>query len=125
MNIASNGSKWIKPEKRLAIYSRDNFKCVYCLDSNNLSLDHIIPQSESVDNSPKNLVTSCTRCNSKRGNKSVYSFALTVDNMKRSAVKIIELVYSQLQKEIDIGSAKNMIKEHGSYSKALKVCKNG
>lgn len=26
----ANGSKWIRPEKRLAIYHRDGFACIYC-----------------------------------------------------------------------------------------------
>ena len=27
---ATNGSKWIRPEKRMAIYLRDGLACVYC-----------------------------------------------------------------------------------------------
>lgn len=64
-----NGSKWIRPEKRLAIYHRDGFTCVYCGASARdvtLSLDHLKPRSQGGTNDATNLVTACLPCNSKR-----------------------------------------------------------
>lgn len=40
----TNGSKWIKPVKREAIYRRDDKKCVYCGRDHSLTLDHITPR---------------------------------------------------------------------------------
>ncbi len=63
---------WIRPEKRLAIYLRDGFRCVYCLvdlhdaDPRDITLDHIKCQADGGDNSEGNLVTACRSCNSSR-----------------------------------------------------------
>jgi 5-methylcytosine-specific restriction endonuclease McrA len=65
------GSKWIRPAKRLSIYARDGFACVYCGCSADdsrckLSLDHIVPRELGGTHEASNLVTSCIACNSAR-----------------------------------------------------------
>ncbi len=63
-----NGSKWIRPEKRLAIYDRDHFCCQYCgagaEDGVQLTLDHVTPRELGGENKAGNLVTCCLSCNS-------------------------------------------------------------
>ena len=54
---------------RSRIYKRDGFECVYCGSSKNLTLDHVIPRSRGGTNEWTNLVTSCFKCNSKKGDK--------------------------------------------------------
>lgn len=74
------GSKWIRRDKRLAIYLRDQYRCVYC--NRNLAtvtaklrtLDHIVPVTRGGDNSETNLVTACKRCNDSKGNKTAWEF---------------------------------------------------
>ncbi len=74
------GSKWIRPAKRLAIYIRDGFGCAYCgrdlkdADPSELNLDHLVPRSvfraagdTSGMNDSTNLVTTCRSCNCQRG----------------------------------------------------------
>lgn len=64
-------------ENRLRIFERDGYKCHYCgkqLTRFSATLDHIEPVSEGGDNSERNLVTACLRCNSRRGNKPVSDF---------------------------------------------------
>ena len=64
---------WIRAEKRLAIYLRDNFCCVYCGQDlkketpQNVTLDHLTPRSQGGDNRALNLVTACRACNCSRG----------------------------------------------------------
>ena len=74
-----SGSKWIRIEKRAAIYHRDRWQCIYCKarfdQGAELSLDHIIPWSYGGPDSEDNLITACKDCNSARGNKSVLDFA--------------------------------------------------
>lgn len=76
------GSKWIRPVKRLAIYLRDGLSCVYCGvgieqdDSIRLSLDHITPRIKGGSNNESNLVTCCGRCNSSRGARTFRDFAV-------------------------------------------------
>lgn len=59
--------------KRLSIYRRDNFHCMYCgkriTDLSKLTLDHIYPKSRGGKNTPDNLVTSCKPCNHTKGDR--------------------------------------------------------
>lgn len=54
---------------RNRIYKRDGNQCVYCGSSKNLTLDHIMPKSRGGNNDWMNLVTSCMKCNLKKGNR--------------------------------------------------------
>jgi 5-methylcytosine-specific restriction endonuclease McrA len=73
--------QWIRSEKRLAIYLRDRFTCIYCLadlhDAKpmDITLDHIIPKSDGGSNSETNLVTACRACNCSRQDKPLSRFA--------------------------------------------------
>lgn len=60
--------KVLKPNRN-RIYRRDNNKCVYCGSTKDLTLDHIIPKSKGGPNNWMNLVTSCFKCNSKKGDR--------------------------------------------------------
>jgi len=64
----NKGMDWIKLPKRLAIYVRDSFDCVWCrgvfpIDplGYGLTLDHL---DSTKGNYPENLVTCCRPCNS-------------------------------------------------------------
>jgi hypothetical protein len=67
------GSKWIREVKRLAIYLRDNFRCLYCKkDLRHVArklrtLDHIVPVALGGTNDATNLATCCKRCNDGKG----------------------------------------------------------
>ena len=70
------GGKWIRNDRRLAIYLRDGLACVYCGQSVEedgivMTLDHLKPRSKGGKNEPTNLITACKTCNSSRGNRAV------------------------------------------------------
>jgi 5-methylcytosine-specific restriction endonuclease McrA len=54
---------------RNRIYKRDGFQCMYCGSKKDLTLDHVMPRSRGGKNEWTNLVTSCFKCNSKKGDK--------------------------------------------------------
>jgi len=54
---------------RKRIYKRDNNECVYCGNKKHLTIDHVLPRSRGGKNSWTNLVTCCSPCNIKKGNK--------------------------------------------------------
>ena len=56
---------------RPRIYKRDHYQCVYCGSSKDLSLNHVIPKTRGGGNEWTNLVTSCFKCNLKKGNKTL------------------------------------------------------
>ncbi len=57
------------PLTKSNIFKRDGYKCVYCGSKNNLTLDHVVPQSKGGKDSWDNLVTACKRCNAEKGDK--------------------------------------------------------
>jgi hypothetical protein len=73
--------KWIRPVRRLTIYLRDEFRCVYCgrnlhgADPQEITLDHVNPRVNGGHNSDSNLVTSCKSCNCARQDKPVSKWA--------------------------------------------------
>jgi len=58
-------TKNIRPSRN-RIYKRDDYECVYCGSSRNLTIDHVIPKSRGGTNEWTNLVTSCFKCNLKK-----------------------------------------------------------
>ena len=98
-----NGGGWIRADKRLAIYLRDRFTCIYCLrdlhdaDPRDITLDHIKCRSNGGHNHESNLITACRHCNSSRQDKALSRFAgpETIKhirrNTKRSLKKYIKL----------------------------------
>ena len=65
---------FIKPSEhpnftRFNVFLRDKFSCLYCSDVKNLTFDHLIPKSKGGITSWENVVTACTTCNVKKGNK--------------------------------------------------------
>jgi hypothetical protein len=54
---------------RKQVFKRDNHECQYCGAKEDLTLDHVIPQSKGGEDTWENLVTCCISCNSKKGNK--------------------------------------------------------
>lgn len=54
---------------RKNIFRRDRMKCQYCGKGTNLTIDHIIPKSRGGEDTWTNLVTACTICNQKKGNR--------------------------------------------------------
>ena len=69
------GKNWIRDDKRLAIFIRDRFTCLYCsrdlspLEPREVTLDHFIPCELGGSNSGSNLVTACRSCNSSKRDK--------------------------------------------------------
>jgi 5-methylcytosine-specific restriction endonuclease McrA len=56
------------PNRNL-IYKRDGYSCAYCGETENLTLDHILPSSRGGEDTWENLATCCGSCNVKKGNK--------------------------------------------------------
>lgn len=63
-----------KDKKKIAIFIRDNYHCVYCnkqLNSDSATLDHIVPRKNG---DTTNLATSCKTCNNNKGDNDVEEF---------------------------------------------------
>jgi len=57
---------------KLGIFSRDNFTCQYCGEqpgSAKLTFDHILPRSRGGRTEWTNVITACSKCNSKKSDR--------------------------------------------------------
>ena len=122
-----NGQKWIRNEKRLAIYLRDGLACAYCgstiEDGAVLTLDHVKPHSKGGDNKETNLVTCCRKCNCSRGNRSLRGFCKSVAVYLNHGIKfetIEKHVRNCAARKIDTKAAKEIIDRRGGFSATLK-----
>lgn len=57
------------PLTKKNIMVRDDFKCVYCGDTHNLTIDHIVPVSRGGKTSFENCVAACRKCNNTKGDR--------------------------------------------------------
>ncbi|XP_016466345.2 uncharacterized protein LOC107789092 [Nicotiana tabacum] len=58
-----------KALSRKNIFYRDNYMCQYCSSDENLTIDHVLPIARGGEWTWENLVTACSRCNSRKGHK--------------------------------------------------------
>ena len=59
----------ISTNKRIQIYKRDGFACVYCGSEGDLQIDHIHPFSKGGGDEMENLQTLCRTCNVTKGDR--------------------------------------------------------
>jgi len=76
------------PLTRENIYRRDNYECVYCPPGtdhfkNDLTLDHVLPQSKGGKDTWDNLVTACKQCNHTKADLLIEELGLEHPNPKR------------------------------------------
>jgi len=60
-----------RPNRR-NIFLRDNYSCAYCkkqLNTEELSIDHILPKSRGGKDTWDNLITACKTCNCAKGDR--------------------------------------------------------
>jgi hypothetical protein len=62
-------SRHISSEVQLAVWKRDNGKCVSCGSEEKLHFDHIIPFSKGGSNAVENIQILCAQCNLKKHDK--------------------------------------------------------
>lgn len=125
------GSKWIMPWKRLAIYLRDaeitqGRKCIYCLKdlsqlpAREVTLDHLVPMSvyTGKKDDSHNLVTSCLSCNSAKSDCELMLFLDTNPNVKKGAYKRI---LASIALPLNASFAKSLVKEKKLAKQSAKA----
>jgi hypothetical protein len=74
-------NRMYRPNRR-NIFLRDNYTCVYCLrqlETNELSIDHILPKSRGGKETWENLTTACKSCNCLKGDRTPEEAKLTIN----------------------------------------------
>jgi 5-methylcytosine-specific restriction endonuclease McrA len=73
----------VKPQKRVAftrfnLFLRDEFSCQYCGGKGDLTFDHVVPRAKGGITSWENVVAACSRCNLRKGSKSLRQSGLSL-----------------------------------------------
>jgi len=118
------GGQWIRPAARLAVYLRDEFRCLWCGEAQHetpdqLTLDHYLTRSAGGGNEAGNLVTCCRRCNSLRRELPAPRFARLLRGQgigpdERSSVRLAR-VRAQIRRSVSrqLDWARRMLQEAG------------
>lgn len=119
-----HGGKWIRPEKRLAIYDRDSWCCVYCgwaedvppdegfiPYANHLTLDHVRPVDRGGSNEPDNLVTACHKCNSRRQHRTSREWNALLRRAGIDTDEVRKRVRRLTRRLIDLARGKALLRE--------------
>jgi len=74
---------YVKPQKRVAftrfnLFLRDEFRCQYCGSRGDLTFDHVVPRARGGVTSWENVVAACSRCNLKKGSRSLRQAGLSL-----------------------------------------------
>lgn len=126
-NGTYQGMKWIRSEKRLALYLRDNLACVYCGQGIEvgirLTLDHLIPYIQGGSNQAENLVSCCLFCNSSRSDRNWKTFARSVATYRNrgiTAKALIAHIEQTRKQSYDVQAAHTMIERRGNFSQTIQ-----
>lgn len=76
---------------RKNIMKRDGFKCMYCGDTKNLTVDHVFPKSKGGKTTWENLVTACNSCNNLKDNKLLHEVGLKLTTVPKAPNRIVFL----------------------------------
>lgn len=77
---------------RKAALKRDHHTCLWCGRSAT-TVDHIIPSSKGGSDKPHNLLASCSECNTKRGNRSAFSYFIERVHLVPNLIKLCWLIF--------------------------------
>lgn len=120
------GMNWCRPSTRLAIYLRDGLACVWCGSTIEegivFQLDHVKPHIKGGTNDTRNLVTTCRRCNSSRGARSILHFAAAVSeylNNGVTATDIVKHIRNCTRRTLPRKEALALLESRGSVPNAL------
>jgi 5-methylcytosine-specific restriction endonuclease McrA len=74
---------YVKPQKRVAftrfnLFLRDEFQCQYCGAKGDLTFDHVVPRAAGGVTSWQNVVAACSRCNLRKGSKSLKAAGMSL-----------------------------------------------
>ncbi len=85
LKIASKERMWkVPPVNRREVLRRDHHSCQYCSSGKRLTLDHVIPRSRGGSHTWDNVVTACERCNSRKGDRTLFEAGMQLRNQPKA-----------------------------------------
>jgi 5-methylcytosine-specific restriction endonuclease McrA len=86
--------KEVVPFTRANIYARDRHECQYCGEhfrSEDLTFDHVIPQTKGGTKSWENIVAACVDCNRRKGGRTPAEAGMTLQRKPLRPTSIMSL----------------------------------
>ena len=75
---------------RRALFARDDWRCVYCgCSGGRLTLDHVVPRSRGGESSWENVVTACSTCNLRKGNRLLHEVGMALRSPPRPPAPVL------------------------------------
>ncbi|MDY6937079.1 MAG: HNH endonuclease [Cyanobacteriota bacterium] len=91
----------IPPVNRREVLRRDNHTCVYCGSRKQLTLDHVLPKSKGGTHTWDNVVTACSPCNARKGDRTPQAVGMVLKTKPKApmhpAVAFAEQFWRQQQ----------------------------
>lgn len=91
-------------DRRLRIFRRDDFTCVYCgqrFEPDGLTVDHVEPRVKGGDNSEGNLVTACTACNTEKGGAPAWAYLARRPEKRDNFLRLAASVWPRLRRAVE------------------------
>lgn len=106
-NYKPRARNTISKPKKLAVYTRDSFRCVYCcrqfsfqdIGSKYLTIDHVIPVAKDGTHNWNNIVTCCLDCNLRKGDDDLMFFLTRHDYDEDEIVSRLKSAFGKSYKE--------------------------
>lgn len=75
---------------RRALFARDGWRCVYCgTPGGRLTLDHVVPRSRGGDSVWENVVTACSPCNLRKGDRTLEEAKMALPRPPRAPAPVL------------------------------------
>jgi len=81
------------------LFTRDNHYCKYCGAEENLTRDHVVPLSRGGKDVWENVVTSCTKCNNRKGDRTPEEAGMRLNIVPKPPVKL-ELIRKKADRRL-------------------------
>ncbi|AFZ15180.1 HNH endonuclease [Crinalium epipsammum PCC 9333] len=100
LTFASSERVWkVPPVNRREVLRRDRHCCQYCGSTKHLTLDHIIPRSKGGKHTWDNVVTACSSCNGRKGDRTLIQAGMTLRTHPKAPVHPTVAFAEQFWKE--------------------------
>ncbi|HEY9813122.1 MAG TPA: HNH endonuclease [Candidatus Sericytochromatia bacterium] len=100
LTFASSERVWkVPPVNRREVLRRDRHSCQYCGSTKHLTLDHIIPRSKGGKHTWDNVVTACSSCNGRKGDRTLIQAGMTLRTQPKAPVHPTVAFAEQFWKE--------------------------
>ena len=98
-NLQTTSSAEAKRLWRKDVKEKWHFKCAYCGDGNNLTIDHVVPRSKGGTDFTKNVVCCCSDCNQRKGHEPWEQWFLNQSSSQKRSTKRLENGWNQIHQK--------------------------